>query len=233
MPPNRINLITLNNNYEPFIKASELAKRLGYEETDQVSRIIRRKKDDFIKNEHFIISEKTMYLNYEAAIKVCMLATTSCSSRVREEVTQVYKSWRNGEIYTQKEMTKAEKAFHLAKAVMSLAESQLELEQRQDQTEQKLEQVEVRVEQLSKKLSPKVFITDEQASEISALVRMAGHAITGKGKNGYQTVYGELYRRFSITNYKNIPQDKFPEVIRWLKDYCSSLLNQNKMLKSQ
>ncbi len=58
-------------------------------------------------------------------------------------------------------------------------------------------------------------ISDAQAAEISQLVRaIAGElAERGVGKNPYQAVFGELYRRFRVSSYHNIPVHRFNEVM--------------------
>ena len=43
------------------------------------------------------------------------------------------------------------------------------------------------------------------------------------GGNEYGGVYGELYRRYSITSYKQLPANKFAEAINWLNQWRESL----------
>lgn len=219
----RVVLITINEKEEPYVRATELAKHLGYKEPDQVSRIVRRRPDDFAPNEACIGQDGVLYLNYDGAIKVCMFANTEKSRDVREEITDVYKAWRNGEVYSNKTLTPAEQAWHVAKAVMKLAEVQMELERKVNEQGLEIEGIKQDVEQIKKEMNPKQFITDEQASEISIVVRMLGQALSEKsGKNKFAAVYAEMYRKYSITSYKTIPQDKFPSVMRWLQDWYSS-----------
>lgn len=68
-------------------------------------------------------------------------------------------------------------------------------------------------------------ISDAQAAEISQLVRaIAGElAERGVGKNPYQAVFGELYRRFHVSSYHNIPVHRFSEVMAWLRAYQKTL----------
>jgi len=74
--------------------------------------------------------------------------------------------------------------------------------------------------------------SDTQAAEISTLVKaiateMAareGRTVgTGKGRNPYQAVFGELYRRFRVSSYHNIPLRRFGEVMTWLREYQDTL----------
>ena len=65
-------------------------------------------------------------------------------------------------------------------------------------------------------------ISEAQAAEISTLVKaiaaeLAEHG--GAGRNPYQAVFGELYRRFRVSSYHNIPLRRFGEVMTWLRDY--------------
>jgi len=75
-------------------------------------------------------------------------------------------------------------------------------------------------------VSPGQVISDSQAAEISALVKaiateMAarGGGEGGTGRNPYQAVFGELYRRFRVSSYHNIPVRRFGEMMAWLREY--------------
>jgi len=79
-------------------------------------------------------------------------------------------------------------------------------------------------------VSPGQIISDTQAAEISTLVKaiateMATQSGGGvnKGRNPYQAVFGELYRRFRVSSYHNIPVRRFGEVMAWLREYQESL----------
>lgn len=45
----------------------------------------------------------------------------------------------------------------------------------------------------------------------------------GSGRNPYQAVFGELYRRFRVSSYHNIPVRRFDEVLTWLREYQATL----------
>lgn len=77
---------------------------------------------------------------------------------------------------------------------------------------------------------PGQVISDAQAAEISALVKAIATAMAErdtasgtKGRNPYQAVFGELYRRFRVSSYHNIPLRRFPEVMAWLREYQETL----------
>ncbi len=79
-------------------------------------------------------------------------------------------------------------------------------------------------------IAPGEVISDAQATEISTLVKaiateMAERAKgTGaKGRNPYQSVFGELYRRFRVSSYHNIPLRRFGEVMAWLREYQDTM----------
>jgi hypothetical protein len=40
----------------------------------------------------------------------------------------------------------------------------------------------------------------------------------------YGGVYGELYRKFSITSYKLLPAKKFEEAMNWLTEWHQSMV---------
>ena len=43
------------------------------------------------------------------------------------------------------------------------------------------------------------------------------------GRNEYGGVYGELYRKFGITSYKQLPAAKFDEAMSWLNEWRESI----------
>jgi len=73
-------------------------------------------------------------------------------------------------------------------------------------------------------------ISEARAAEISTLVRAIATEMaerdkgTGaKGRNPYQAVFAELYRRFRVSSYHNIPLRRFGEVMAWLREYQETL----------
>ncbi len=73
-------------------------------------------------------------------------------------------------------------------------------------------------------------ISEARAAEISTLVRAIATEMaerdkgTGaKGRNPYQAVFTELYRRFRVSSYHNIPLRRFGEVMAWLREYQETL----------
>lgn len=79
-------------------------------------------------------------------------------------------------------------------------------------------------------VAPGQVISETQAAEISALVKAIAAEMaerdkdTGrKGRNPYQAVFGELYRRFRVSSYHNIPARTFADVMAWLREYQETL----------
>lgn len=68
------------------------------------------------------------------------------------------------------------------------------------------------------------FITAAQASRISQAVKAVAIAL-GKvsGRNEFGGVYGELYRRFEVTSYKEIPARRYQEAMDFLNEWYQSL----------
>jgi hypothetical protein len=67
-------------------------------------------------------------------------------------------------------------------------------------------------------------VTPDQAMQISQAVKAVAIEM-GKttGRNEFGGVYGELYRRFGVTSYKEIPAAKFDDVMAWLGEWYRSL----------
>jgi hypothetical protein len=73
-------------------------------------------------------------------------------------------------------------------------------------------------------VGPAVPISEQQAAEVALAVKNVGRALGEQsGKPGYGQVYGELYRRYGISSYKNLPQDRYDEVLAWLKGWHDEL----------
>jgi hypothetical protein len=115
-------------------------------------------------------------------------------------------------------------AYELATAVQNLAREQMELEQRMNRSAQWARGIEQRVTALEIRLSPERQISEAQAAELALQVKAIAYALTQRGQaNGYQAVYGELYRRYQIGTYKALPQGKFDEAIAWLQSWHSEI----------
>ncbi len=87
-----------------------------------------------------------------------------------------------------------------------------------------------RVDAIEGVVSPGQVISEAQAAEISTLVKAIAtematrdKEIGAKGRNPYQSVFGELYRRFRVSSYHNIPLQRFADVMAWLREYQEAL----------
>ncbi|MDQ3904836.1 MAG: phage antirepressor N-terminal domain-containing protein [Actinomycetota bacterium] len=130
-------------------------------------------------------------------------------------------------------------AYEIATAIQHLARQQMELEQRLggriDQmarwardfgqtVDHRLALVDHRLGTLELQVSPQAAVSEQQAAEIALAVKNVGHALADKGtRAGYGQVYSEMYRRYGISSYKNLPQDKFAEVLQWLHSWHADL----------
>jgi hypothetical protein len=74
-------------------------------------------------------------------------------------------------------------------------------------------------------IGPAVPISEQQAAEVALAVKNVGRALSERGtKPGYSQVYGEMYRCYGISSYKNLPQDKYEEVLAWLRSWHEEML---------
>lgn len=116
----------------------------------------------------------------------------------------------------------AAQAYRLATAMMRLAEQQLFLEARLDSYEVRLENVEAALGE------PGRFITPGQASQISQAVKAIAMKLSDRsGRNEYGGVYGELYRRFEIVAYRELPAGRFQEAMSFLRDWHQRLTGES------
>lgn len=68
-------------------------------------------------------------------------------------------------------------------------------------------------------------ITEEQATEIKEAVKAIGILARQRGvKLTYPAIWGQVYRTFSVTVYRNIPRSRFSEVLQCLEELKQSVL---------
>ena len=113
-------------------------------------------------------------------------------------------------------------AYKAAQAVVTLARAQILLEARVSSQERRLEAIEAQLG------DPDRFITREQASRISQAVKAVAILYGKKTKrNEFGAVYGELYRKFGITDYKSLPAHKFRAAIDFLTEWYQQLTDKD------
>lgn len=134
------------------------------------------------------------------------------------------------------ELSKAEMTLEMITAMQHLAEQQVEMERtiydvagRQqamaDYMRGFIQKTNSRLSVIELRLDPASSITDEQAAEIALAVKNVAHAMEGQGTSGgYGKVYSEMYRRYRISSYKNLPRAKYDEVIAWLSRWYDEVV---------
>ena len=113
-------------------------------------------------------------------------------------------------------------AVQLAQAVLALARNQAAMEARLGG---RLEAVEARLETVEEALTlPGRTVSQDEASQVSQAVKAVALAVGKKsGRNEFGAVYGELYRKFGITGYKQLPARRFAEAMRFLTEWHESV----------
>jgi hypothetical protein len=114
--------------------------------------------------------------------------------------------------------TPAAQAYKMASAIMKMARQQLILEAQLETHSAKLINHEQRLEEIESTLGdPGRFVTPDQAMQISQAIKAIATEIEKRTrKNEYGAIYGQLYREFGITSYKQLPAGKFNQAMEWL-----------------
>jgi hypothetical protein len=129
---------------------------------------------------------------------------------------------------TDAELAQLAQIAEMGRAITRMAEEQLEIRRRLDAAahafrgmRNDIADVQVRLGVLEDKLHPSAYIIDAQAAEVSNRVKALAELLTGKeaGKNHYQGIFGELYRRFGVTSYKTIRIEQYEAVLAFLADW--------------
>jgi len=119
-----------------------------------------------------------------------------------------------------------------ALAQVALAEQQLALEARISTHDDRLRQAGVvirdmqrRMGVLEERIQPSQLITEEEASDVASQVKALAEILTGHdpSKNHYQSIFGELNRRFRVTSYRRLSRAQLADVVQFLADWrCSN-----------
>ena len=122
----------------------------------------------------------------------------------------------------------------MGRAIAQMAEQQIELQRQQQALTQRLDKagrgvrgmqidiadIQVRLGSVENKLHPQDYITDEQAAHVSQLVKALANLLTERGgKNQYQGIFAELYRRFGVSGYKLIRIEQYDAVLAFLEQW--------------
>lgn len=129
----------------------------------------------------------------------------------------------------------------LALAVAQMAQQQITLENRVtdietqtttahhrlDRAAELFTTFQQRLTSIEDKLQPTTAITEAQATEISTCVKALAELLTSHnpGKNQYQSIFAELYRRFGVSSYKNISRAQYQHVLDFLDDWRNTVQN--------
>lgn len=109
-------------------------------------------------------------------------------------------------------------AHQMAAAVLKLAKEHIQLRQQVRDHDRRLEALETAVSTPDRKIS------EAQAMEISQAVKAVAMLLSKQTKrNEYGGVYGEVYRRYNITSYKQLPLSRFGDCMGWLNDWRGNL----------
>lgn len=89
-----------------------------------------------------------------------------------------------------------------------------------DQLREQLNGLELRLVPPKKRAT----INESQAAELSQAVKAVAITLGKKsGRNEFGAIYGELYRRFGITSYRNLPASAYEEAMEWLAVWFRTL----------
>jgi hypothetical protein len=113
-------------------------------------------------------------------------------------------------------------------AIVRMAEEQMVFDQRLGAAEEKLivvDELAERVTAVEEKLAPSAYVTQEQASQISQAVKAVALAQGKKsGRNEFGATYGEVYRKFGITSYKQMPAHQFDQAMKFLTEWHQNIV---------
>lgn len=115
-------------------------------------------------------------------------------------------------------------AYKLILALEKLARQQIMIESRIDDHELRLEQIEGVLGDSRRTITP------AQATRISQAVKAVALELGKRsGRNEFGGVYGEFYRRFEITSYRELRSSDYETAIRFLTDWYLSITGESEI----
>lgn len=114
-------------------------------------------------------------------------------------------------------------------AIAHMAEQQIAMEQRLnsrlDRAAVVVGEIQRRLSTVERRLSPPQYVTEEMATDIMLAVKALAEQLSTRegGKNHYQAVYAEIYRRYRASSYTHIRIDRYEEVMAFLTNWQKSL----------
>jgi hypothetical protein len=109
-------------------------------------------------------------------------------------------------------------------AIARMAEQQMALDTRVQTRDVRLDKAAIVVRDLDRRIREVerhtgvgTTVTESQAAEIAMAVKVVGQRLVATGqRDGYAKVYSELYRRYRVSGYKNLPSARYDECLAWL-----------------
>lgn len=132
---------------------------------------------------------------------------------------------------TDAELAQLAQIAEMGRAIMRMAEEQIEQRRRIDAAARAFQgmrkditDVQVRLGVLEDMLHPAAYVSEAQAAEVSGQVKALAQLLTAKdaSKNHYQSIFGEIYRRFGVSSYKLIRREQYESVIAFLAEWRAS-----------
>ena len=134
-------------------------------------------------------------------------------------------------------LTSAEQNYQQAQLLANVAREQLAIEREVGDLQEQvtgqqviLDLYDERIAMLELRLGTDDRVTEEQATEIKEAIKAIG-VLKGEASHNsrlagptIQAVYGMLYRQFGVTIYRNLPRNRFDEVMRFLEETKRTML---------
>lgn len=109
-------------------------------------------------------------------------------------------------------------AYRNAMAIANIAKAQWEMEQKIEANAERIALLEANFGDESR------YVSNSQAMRVSQAVKALALELGKRsGRNEFGGVYGELYRRFEVPDYKKLPAARFDEVMQFMTSWYQSL----------
>lgn len=235
------------NDNQIYVSINHLADALGLDRRGQLQRINRQKVLMNGFREGRIMTAGGPQISRLLRVDLVPLFLSGVNTkRVKEEVRDkieqyqtdaakiLWDAFQVGELSADFQLTDlleadtpAVQTYKMMVAITKMARQQVLHEAQINQNRAQIEDNALRIEMIEAALGNQDrLITTTQASRISQAVKAIGLELGKRsGRNEFGGVYGELYRRFEIAGYRELPATRYDEAFNFLSDWYSSITN--------
>lgn len=206
-----------NGQGEPWFIPADVATAIGYRKPEESARNILNRNAARFENLRSRINlilpggiQEVNVLNENGLYMFLMVARTEKAISFQLKVTEILKQIRQGKFINTDSLT-----IQAVKQMLGVVESH----------DNRIGVMETRVDTLEVTVKKEVLITNRQATTIkfaaaSRIRELLPEDYAARSKQYFSWLYREIYARFAVPSYRDIPRSEFDSVMRLIRDWA-------------